>query len=166
MVSQPQHSTKPQSASPVPSAKLHSIEAAAGDTVALNLVSKDGFRCDKGAPEEWFAALDNYRHKQQIEHYHDGLASLVARISAMWAESFDWIKSVYVITGNPSDLNCALTLLISVDDANTENSWECSRYALEVNGHCGHAVDTCIIEEDVQPQAGYVHAYARANAKS
>ncbi len=165
MSTQPQHSPQTQSANPASNAKVHSVDALRGDTLAVSLFSENGFRSSKGDPEEWFAALDHFRIKKQIEHFHDSLSNVVARVAAEWAASFAWIKSVYVIGGNPGDLHCALTLLISVDDANTANSWECSRFALLVNGHCGHAIDSCIVEEDVQPQMGYVHSYVRSHAK-
>jgi hypothetical protein len=154
------------SATQAPSAKVHSVEAASGEMLSVELLSKDGIRSNKGAPEEWFAALDHFRSKKTLENQNDTLANTVAKVASMWAIRRAWVKSVFVLLDNANDANSVLTLLISVDDSKAENSWVCSQFAMQVGGHSGHAVQTCVIEEDVEPQAGYIHSYIRSNAKS
>lgn len=157
----PKQTSKPSEST----TRIHSVDTAAGDLLAVNLLSADGFRCDQGAPEEWFAALDHFRTTKAIASQNDSLANAVARVASMWAKEVAWVKSVFVLLGNANDANAALTLLISVDDSKAENSWACSKFALLVGGHSGHAVQTCIVEEDVPPQAGYIHSYIRPDAK-
>ena len=159
--------TKSTPKSPTPSsAKRAHVVGCADDPMSVVMMDSNGVSENKGPISEWVDALHHYRVKKKIKNHADGLANTIATIFANWAKTGkrDWIKSIFVIPGKSDEINSSVTVLISVNSANAENSWECNRFALLLSGHAERAIETCIVEEDVEPQTGYIYSFQRANA--